>query len=321
MMGRASIGVDDDLAAGQASIGGRSSEDERTGRIHQHAVFVMSHLVAKHVIEHGLDHMLHKMLLQPCLIHFRIMLGGDQHSIQTYRPIMLVVFDGDLSLAVRTQMSDLAALAHLGKTVGKTMGKMNRQRHQYIGLVARVAEHHTLVAGTLRLVPLLAAGLRLLFLAQTVHALIDFGALTGQRHHHAAGIRVKTDAGARVADVANHGTHDVLDIAIAFAGHLAEHEELPSGGAGLHRHVGMRVLREHIVENRVGNLVADLIRMAFRHRFGGNQLQFSHTAAPFTNAQPFVSHDRPRKTPRPSQTQSIAYYPTIQSAPLRYRSV
>ena len=246
-----------------------------------------------------------ELFLKPCLVHFRVVLGGDQHGVETHGMVIVVVFDGHLRLAIRTKMRHLAALAHFGETIRQTVRQMNRQRHKHVGLVARIAEHHALVARALRLIPLFTGRLRLLLATQPGNALVDFRTLLGKRHRHTAGIGVKSHTGAGVADIAHRGAHDVLDVGIAFAGHLTEHEELSDRGAGLHGDMGMRILREHIVENRIGNLVADLIRMALRHRLGGNQLQFSHTAAPFANTQPFASCDRPRKTPRPSQTQSI----------------
>lgn len=46
----------------------------------------------------------------------------------------------------------------------------------------------------------------------------------------------------------------------------------------------LRILGKHIIQNRVGNLIADLVWMPLRYRLSGNQFQFSHLAAPFTNA-------------------------------------
>ena len=258
MVGSAAVGVDDDLAAGQTGVGCRTAEDERAGRIHQHAVFVVGHTVGEHVIQHRTDHMFGELFLKPCLVHFRVVLGGDQHGVETHGMVIVVVFDGHLRLAIRTKMRHLAALAHFGETIRQTVRQMNRQRHKHVGLVARIAEHHALVARALRLIPLFTGRLRLLLATQPGNALVDFRTLLGKRHRHTAGIGVKSHAGAGVADIAHHGAHDVLDVGIAFAGHLTEHEELSDRGAGLHGDMGMRILREHIIENRIGNLVADL---------------------------------------------------------------
>ena len=284
MVRRATIGVDDDLASGQSRIRGRTAKYERAGRVHQHTVFIVRHAIGKHVVKHRANHMFSQLFLEPSLIHFGIMLRGDQHGIETDRTIVVVIFDGHLSFAVRSQVRHFTALAHFGQTMGQAVGQIDRQRHEHVGLIAGVAEHHALVAGSLRLIALFAGGRGLLLTVETCHTLVDFGALLGQGDHHAAGVGIEADPGTGVTDVPDHGTHDVLDVAISLAGHLAEHEELSGGSAGFHGHMRLRILTQHIVENRIGNLIADLVRMSFRHRFGGNQLQFSHAGCSFPRA-------------------------------------
>ena len=43
-----------------------------------------------------------------------------------------------------------AVLADRGEPLGEAVGEHDRQRHQLVGVVAGVAEHHALVAGALR---------------------------------------------------------------------------------------------------------------------------------------------------------------------------
>ena len=192
-MRRTAVGVDDDLTAGQTGIRSRAAEHEGAGRIHQFAVIVVTHLAAQYLVEHRIDHMLLQLPGKPCLGRFRIMLRGDQHRIHTHRPIIIVVFDSDLGLAIRAQMRHDALVANLRQTVGKTMRQIDRQRHIHVGLIRGVAEHHTLVAGALRLITFLTAGRGLLLGAQTRHPLVDLGALLDKRDQHTARIGVKTD--------------------------------------------------------------------------------------------------------------------------------
>ena len=103
MMGRAAVGVDDDLAAGQTGVGCRTAEDERAGRIHQHAVFVVGHTVGEHVIQHRTDHMFGELFLSHAWSTW-VVLGGDQHGVETNGMVIVVVFDGHLRFAIRTKM-------------------------------------------------------------------------------------------------------------------------------------------------------------------------------------------------------------------------
>lgn len=92
------------------------------------------------------------MLLQlnskPILRNLRIMLGGDQHGVQTNGLIVIVILNGYLGLAVRAQVRHFTGLADLGQTEGEAMCQIDRKRHQRRSLVGGVAEHHALIAGT-----------------------------------------------------------------------------------------------------------------------------------------------------------------------------
>ena len=151
---------------------------------------------------------------QPFPARLRVVLRGDQHGVDAQRLVVLVVFDGHLGLAVRTQVRHFAGLAHFGQAEGQTVGQIDRQRHQHVGLVGGVTEHHALVAGALGLVPLLAAGLGLLLAGEARHTLIDLGALAGDGDDHAAGVGVETDLRRRVADAAQRLAHGGLDVDI-----------------------------------------------------------------------------------------------------------
>ena len=77
-----------------------------------------------------------------------VVLGGDEHRGETNR-LAVVVVEGDLGLAVGAEIRHGARLAHRGEALGHAVGEMDRKRHEDVGLVACVAEHHSLVAGTL----------------------------------------------------------------------------------------------------------------------------------------------------------------------------
>ena len=161
------------------------------------------------------------------------------------------------------------------------MCQIDRKRHQRRSLVGGVAEHHALIAGTLCLVTFFAAGGGLLIASQTGNALVDFGALLGDGHHNAAGIGVKADFGGGVADVAQ-GLADLgLHVAISLRRDFAEDQEHAGGGGGLHGHMAGRILGQQIIKNGVGDLIADLVRVAFGHGFGGNKPMFFCHIIPF----------------------------------------
>ena len=120
------------------------------------------------------------------------MLRGDDDGVHRDRPVVLVL-DRDLRLAVGTQPGDVSATSRRSASAAReAVREQDRHRHQLVGLVARVAEHHPLVAG--------AAG---------VDAHRDVGRLAVDRADHRAGLRVEAERRVGVADALDRLAHDV----------------------------------------------------------------------------------------------------------------
>ena len=86
------------------------------------------------------------ILLDLLVGRFRQVLGRDDHRVNPHR-LAVRVLNGHLALAIRQQVPDLARLAGLGEAASDLVRQRDRQRHQFLGLVAGVADHHALVAG------------------------------------------------------------------------------------------------------------------------------------------------------------------------------
>ena len=140
------------------------------------------------------------------------------------------------------------------------MGQLDRQRHQLLGLVARVAEHQALIAGAL------------LGRVAAVDALRDVGRLALDRDHDGAGVGVEADLRARETDITDDAAHDALEIEQRLGGDLAgdQHE------AGLgHRFAGdpaERIDGEATVEDRIAHLIAQLVGVTFGDGLGREQV-------------------------------------------------
>ena len=160
------------------------------------------------------------------------------------------VFHADLALAVGAEEIQSALAAHLRKPPHQLVRHHDGQRHQLGRFVAGEAEHHALVAG--------AAG---------IHAHGDIGRLRLDQVVHAAGVAIESVAGVVVADVLDGAARDARNVHVGRGGDFAGHDAGAGGHQHLARHAAGGIVRQDRVQYGVGNLVGNLIRMAFGDGF------------------------------------------------------
>ncbi len=137
------VGVHNDLSSGEAGIPLRAAYYKASSGIDVN----FCTLIQQPGRDGGLDDQLNHVgtdLLQGCL---RAVLRGDDHRIHSHWTAGLVIFHGDLTLAVGPQVVHQPLLAHGGQPLGQLVGQRDGQRHKLLCLPAGVAEHHPLVAG------------------------------------------------------------------------------------------------------------------------------------------------------------------------------
>ena len=162
-----------------------------------------------------------------------------------------------------------------------------RHGHVDVGLVGGVAKHHALVARANEVERVVrAAGLRVKGL---VDALRDVGALLVDHVDDAAGLGVKAVLGAVVANAADDVAGDALDVEVGLGANLAGNDDgsrghkglagaahvVDVGGGAVGRDVALglelRLLGQERVQDGVGDLVADLVRMPLGHALRGEE--------------------------------------------------
>ena len=145
----AAVGVDDDLAAGEAGVGLRSADLEPPGRVHQHRARRRVELgeLAQHRIDDlGLDVGLEERLDVDLLAVLRARSGPYRRG-PACRPrtrSMTWLFPSG------RRYGTTPALRTSARRSGEPVRHGDRQRHQLLGLAAGEAEHHALVAGAER---------------------------------------------------------------------------------------------------------------------------------------------------------------------------
>ncbi len=259
MASHAAIRVDNDLPAGQAGIRHRAADHEPAARVDDEPGLLVQQL-RRH---HRADHELLDILLDLLVRHAVEVLRGNQDGVDPNR-LALRVLDRYLALAVRQQVRQIAVLANLGQLAGHLVRQRDRQRHQLRRLVGREADHHALVTRTDLIV--LVARRRGAALQRVVNAAGDVRALLLDRHDDAALARIEPVVRVRVTNLRDDIANQLLDIDVGTGRDFAEDQHESGRYRGFACHAGIRILREHGVKHRVGDLVTDLVGMPFRHR-------------------------------------------------------
>ena len=210
-------------------------------------------------------------VLEFLAVHEFVVLGRNHDGIDAHGLVILVVFDCHLGLGIRAEPLDLALFAEFLDLFHELVGEANRERHQFRGLVHGVAEHHALVAGTL-LVVFLAFG------SLGINALGNVRGLLVHRDEHGAALVVELQFRIHVTDILDGVAGDFLEVnnglGSNFAGNNDEarvHERFTSDAA-------LRVLCEAGVEDGIGNLVGDLVRMSLGDGFRSKKIMCHYVA-------------------------------------------
>ncbi len=154
MARHAAIGINDDLATGQASIGVRTTQLKGSSWVDEN-LQVIRHKCGG---DQGVDDVFNEVWFDQCLgIEAWLVLSRYEHRTKGNR-LAIFVIKGHLSLAVWTQVWKHARLANLRKAVRQTMRKPDRNWHEVFGFVTSETKHHSLVARTLFVKSIFTAG-------------------------------------------------------------------------------------------------------------------------------------------------------------------
>jgi hypothetical protein len=159
----------------------------------------------------------------------------------------------------------------LGETLRHPVRQPDRHGHQLRGLSCGVAEHDALIPGALT-VEFVGRG-AFARLEGVVDSLRDVGRLPPDRDGHAARAAVEPDVGRVVADVGDALTDDPGDVDVRRGGDLARDVDQPRRHQRLDGDPRVPVFGQQGIEDRIADLVADLVGMPLGHRFGGEQTE------------------------------------------------
>jgi hypothetical protein len=238
------VGVDDDLTAGQTGITLGSTNDEQTRGLDVVDGLVIEELGRDDLLDDLLLDLLTELLGGDVLT----VLGGDDNSVDTLGDdgtAVVCVLNSDLGLGVRSQPWDGAVLAGIGHSLVELVGEEEGKGQELRGLVGGISEHDTLVTGTKLLESLLV-----------VETLSDIGRLLLNGNEDVACLVVEALVGRVVADVLDGITDDLLVVEVCLGGNLTEDHDHTGLGGRLAGNLGERVLLEAGIEDGVRDLIA-----------------------------------------------------------------
>ena len=183
------------------------------------------------------------------------MLSGQDHSQNAAGRVVLILHR-HLGFAVGQQKRQGAVAAQGLEAAGQPMGELDGQGHIVFRLPAGEAKHHALIAG---------ADLQRV---RVVHAHGDVRGLVGQIHVDDGGVTVEAPPVLGIPGVPDHPAGDGFIVHPSGAGDLPHDVHVVRIGGHLTGHPGRGVLGEDGVQNGVGGLVADLVRVSSGDGFG-----------------------------------------------------
>ena len=189
-----------------------------------------------------------------------------------------VVFDGELALRVRTEIGHFdAGVADLTKHLQYPVAQVQREGHILIGLAAGIAEHNSLVSGTLE------------FRVLALDALVDVSALLVNRGQDAAGRCLEHIFGLVVAYSPDGIADDGLDINVGFGLDLTHHHNGAGRAECLARNLRLGVAAQEFIQDGIADLVRDFVGMSLGHRFRREEVSFHNLntrSGPFRGGRP-----------------------------------
>ena len=261
MRGRATVGIDDDLAPGQAAVAIRAADFENAGGIDVPHGALVDPAGRQGLDGDGANDLGHIGGGQAAGV-----LGGDDDLRGADG---LAVFIGDRHLALGIRLQPLvAALAGIGQVLEDLVRIIDRGRHQLRRLAAGIAEHDALVARAFILV------------AGAVDADGNIGGLGMEMHLHGGLFPVEPLL--LIADIADGHAGGVGDQVAGdlggAAGLTGDHDAVGRrqrfGGAPQMPRVPaiVRAEPEEGIDDLIRNAVAHLVGMAFGYGFTGEQV-------------------------------------------------
>ena len=261
MSAHAAVGVDDDLAAGEAGIAHGAADDEAAGRVDVVLGVLVQQVLGR---DDGFNDVLLNFGAELVVGEGGVLVAVLENSAccvlmttaSTRTGLWLfVVLDRDLRFAVGAEVGHLAGLADFSKLAAASLWASEMGVGISSG-VSSVAKPNIMPWSPAPPVstPCAMSG--------------DCELMVGD---DAAGVAVEALERVVVADFADGVADELLHVDVGLGGDFAGNDDEAGAGEGLAGDAAVGVFREAGVEDGVGNLVGDLVGVAFGDGLGGEE--------------------------------------------------
>mmetsp|Transcript_9376 Transcript_9376/g.17446 ORF Transcript_9376/g.17446 Transcript_9376/m.17446 type:complete len:278 (-) Transcript_9376:257-1090(-) len=272
-----SVGIDDDLAAGKASVTLRATNDEFAGWVDVQVCVVakqrqcgtavlqgdLFQRLLDNLLNNQLVHVLHargchlrasvaNAFLAPHRLQWLGMLGGNHHCMDLqglHRAIFfLAILNCHLSFSIRAQPPQFAVLAHICQLLAQARRHGVRQGHAVFGLITGVAKHDALIT---------CAHIHVVL--ANMNTTCNVWALLVDADYHLASLVTQTlavNAGQVIhkgvkTDLGHNPSNNLLVIKLGLCGDLSHHSNHVVFGCGLTCDFALWVLTQASVQDSI----------------------------------------------------------------------
>ena len=257
------VSIYDDLSSCQTTVTVWSADYESSCRIYKEFGICIYHLCRKDLIED----IFFDIFVDLFLCYIRIVLCGQYDCIQAVCFSVIIIFYSYLRFSVRSQITQCAVFSYLCQLSGQFVCQRDGQRHIFFCLVGCETEHHTLISCSDG-IDLFVRHFMFFCFQRFVDTHSDIGGLLVDGCDHTTVLRIKTVFSSVISDLTNGISYDFLDIHISFCCDLTHNQYQAGGDSCLAGYTAHRILFHQCVQDCIGNLVTDFVRMAFGYRFG-----------------------------------------------------
>ena len=194
------------------------------------------------------------------------MLCRKNNSIQTNCLAVVIIFNGYLCFAVRSQIRQCTILTNLCQLTCKLMCQSNWIWHIFFSFICCKTEHHTLVTGTDSRNFLFRHCMFFGFKG-FINTHSNICRLLVKRYHYCTCICIETIFTSCITNFSDCISDDILDIDLCIRCDLTHNHNKTCCCTCFASYTAHWILFQHCIKNSIRNLITDLVRMAFCYRF------------------------------------------------------